>query len=99
MMWDETRGNQWWLYPKVPKGKWVDKSMAPKDFKFVYSDESTGWNDMRITVEGMKIKAWLNNIQITDYDGTGTLDDEIHQSNTTSAKKASSPCKSTSTTN
>lgn len=79
MIWDETRGSQRWLYPKVPEGKWVDESMAPKGFKFVYANQGRGWNDLRIVAEGMKIKAWLNEILVTDYDGTGVLDDAVHR--------------------
>ena len=29
--------------------------------------------------KGLKIQAWLNEIQVTDYDGTGELDDAVHQ--------------------
>jgi hypothetical protein len=79
MMWDETRGNQRWLCPKVPEGKWVDEGMAPKGFRFVYAGEGNGWNDLRIVAHGMKIKAWLNDVQVADYDGTGVLDDAVHQ--------------------
>ena len=79
MIWDETRGSQRWLFPKVPQGKWVDESMAPKGFKFVYADQGSGWNDLRIVAKGLKIQAWLNEIQVTDYDGTGELDDAVHQ--------------------
>jgi hypothetical protein len=79
MIWDETRGSQRWLYPRVPQGKWVDESMTPKGFKFVYADEADGWNHLRIVAKGMKIVAWLNEILVTDYDGTGVLDDAVHQ--------------------
>lgn len=79
MIWDETRGSQKWLYPKVPAGKWVDESMAAKGFKFVYAGEGDGWNDLRILAQAMTIKAWLNGILVTDYDGTGVLNDAIHR--------------------
>ncbi len=79
MMWDETRGAQGWLYPRLPKGKWVDESMAPKGLKFVYAEEGSGWNDFEISAQGLRIRAWLNGGQVTDFDGTGILNDPIHQ--------------------
>jgi hypothetical protein len=79
MIWDETRGSQRWLCPKVPEGKWVDESMAPQGFKFVYAGDGNGWNALRIVAQGMKIKAWLNEVLVSDYDGTGVLDDAVHQ--------------------
>lgn len=79
MMWDETRGVNRWIYPDLPKGKWVDESMTPKDFKFFYADQADGWNDMKIVARGLSVKAWLNGVQVTDLDGAKILDDEIHQ--------------------
>ena len=61
------------------RGPWVDQSMAPKGFKFVYADEGSGWNDLEVRAERMKIQARLNGVQVTDYDGTGVLDDALHQ--------------------
>jgi len=79
MMWDETRDNKCWLYPDVPKGEWVDPSMAPEGMVFYYSDEGPGWNDLEIKAVGTIVTAHLNGVKITDYDGTGVLDDDIHK--------------------
>lgn len=79
MIWDETRGAQGWLYPKVPRGKWVDPSMAPTKLKFLHADEAGGWNDLEIVAQGMTVTARLNGILVTDYDGAGVLDDEVHR--------------------
>jgi hypothetical protein len=78
MMWDETRGNQRWLYPEVPAGEWVDSTMAISKHIF-YFDNDPEWNEMHVIVKGIKIEAWLNGSQITDYDGSGTLDDDLHK--------------------
>jgi hypothetical protein len=80
MIWDETRGNQRWLFPKVPKGEWVDKSMANPKLTARYSDEGDGWNDLEITARGMKLRAVLNEVCIMEYDGEGTLNDALHKS-------------------
>ncbi len=86
MIWDETRGNQRWLYPNVPRGKWVDESMAVPNLVAYYSDEDDGWNDLEITARGMKLRAVLNGVRVMEYDGGGTLDDETHKKRTVGEK-------------
>lgn len=79
MVWDETRGNQRWLYPDVPRGKWVDASMAVAGLTFVYADEGNGWNDLEITAMGTRLRAVLNGVEVMKYDGAGVLDDAVHR--------------------
>jgi hypothetical protein len=79
MIWDETRGVQRWLYPPVPKGEWVDPSMAVEDVPFYYSDDDPSWNQLEISAIGYKLKARLNGVEIMNYDGAGVLNDEAHQ--------------------
>ncbi len=79
MVWDETRGNQRWLYPKVAPGEWVDESMAPPGHTFHYSDQRPAWNQMEIRAEGTHIQAKLNGVSVLDYDGQGVLGDDIHR--------------------
>lgn len=79
MMWDETRDVKHWLYPDIPKGEWVDQSMATPGMVFYYSDEGAGWNDMEIKAVGTRITAHLNGVRITDYNGAGVLDDDVHK--------------------
>lgn len=79
MIWDETRGSQRWLYPDVPRGQWVKDSMAPAGLRFIYSDEGSGWNALEISAAGPRIRARLNGVMVTDYDGAKVLDDDIHR--------------------
>jgi hypothetical protein len=79
MMWDETRGNQRWIFPDVPAGEWVDSTMVLNHIQMNFSEDPTPWNRMRVRVQGNHIKAWLNEIKITDYDGEGILNDGIHR--------------------
>ncbi|HUU18578.1 MAG TPA: DUF1080 domain-containing protein [Sedimentisphaerales bacterium] len=79
MIWDETRGVNRWLYPEVPKGEWVDKSMANPNLAFYYSDEGPGYNDLEITAIGTKVTVVLNGVTITEYNGEGVLNDQTHQ--------------------
>jgi hypothetical protein len=78
MIWDETRGVQHWLFPAVPKGQWVDETMANPSLKFHFSDDPVPWNDFEISAQGTRVKVILNGVTVTDYDGTGVLDDAIH---------------------
>lgn len=79
MIWDETRGNQRWLYPDVPKGTWVNEKMARSGLRFFHSDEGAGWNDLEISARGLKLKAVLNGVTVMEYDGEGVLNDAVHR--------------------
>lgn len=79
MIWDETRGSGRWLYPAVPKGQWVDPSMANPDLLFYHADDEPVWNTLEIAAVGTTITAVLNGITVTHYDGAGTLDDDTHR--------------------
>ncbi len=79
MIWDETRDSGRWLYPAVPKGQWVNPSMANPDLLFYYADDEPAWNTLEITAVGTTITAVLNGITVTRYDGAGTLDDDTHR--------------------
>ena len=79
MVWDETKGVQCWLFPDVPKGEWVDPSMALPGMVFYFSDEGPGWNEFEIKAVGTVVTAHLNGVKVTEYDGTGELDDDVHK--------------------
>jgi hypothetical protein len=79
MMWDETRGNQRWIFPDVPRGKWVDQSMAIGRPKFFYSGDEPAWNDLVITVKGLTVRTQLNGVLVTDFNGAGIIDSPAHQ--------------------
>jgi len=79
MVWDETRGSKRWLWPVVPKGKWVKREMAMPGMKWKYSDQGDGWNEMTITARGTKLTATVNGVTVLDWDGKGVLDDDVHQ--------------------
>lgn len=79
MIWDETRTNQRWLFPAIPRGTWVNEAMARPGLRFRYADDTPAWNDFEITAEGTRVRVVLNGIEVTDYDGAGTLDDPAHR--------------------
>lgn len=80
MMWDETRGYQRWIFPDLPKSEWVRPEMALNEAPFYYADDQPEWNEMEIVVQDNSIKSWLNGVLITDFNGSGILDDSIHAS-------------------
>lgn len=78
MVWDETRGNHRWLYPAVPKGEWVDPSMAVPGLTMRFADDEPAWNDLEITARGTRLQAVLNGVTVMHCDGAGVLDDGAH---------------------
>jgi hypothetical protein len=79
MIWDETRDVKRWIYPDIPKGKWVNESMRKEVPEFHYSDESLKWNELEITVKGWSIESYLNGSRITDFDNKKLLTGEGHK--------------------
>jgi len=79
MIWDETRENNRWLWPEIPKDEWVDSSMAAPGVIFYFNDDDPAWNEMEISAQGTKLQAVLNGVTIMQWDGAGVLDDEVHQ--------------------
>lgn len=79
LIYDETRTEKRWIAPSL--SNWAIKpEQGPSEFVFKYSDDGDGWNSMVIRCEGPRIQTWVNGIQVRDYDGTGVLDSEGHQS-------------------
>lgn len=79
MIWDETRGNQRWLWPVIPKGTWVEPHQAVPGVPFYYSDQGSGWNQMEVSAIGTRLSARLNGVELMSWDGAGVLDDAVHQ--------------------
>lgn len=78
MVWDETRGYQRWIFPDLPDGKWVDPGMAINQAETYYAGMEEEWNEMMIMGEAGSIKAFLNGVQVTDFDNADMLEDSIH---------------------
>jgi hypothetical protein len=79
-LYDETRGVQRWLAPIVGKPSDAKESDAPKGWNWQHADDdSDAWNEITIICEGTKIRSIVNGVTVSDLDGTGILDDKIHQ--------------------
>jgi len=77
-IYDETRGTRRWIQPSLPDSK-MEPSQGSKEWKWKYSDEGDGWNDVRIVCRGTTIQTWLNGNRVADFNGEGLLNDEAHR--------------------
>lgn len=77
LLYDETRGNQRWIYPSLePRNHKLPQDLNT-DMVLHYGDDA--WNTMEVLAQGTRIRCWVNGILATDFDGSGVLDDEVHQ--------------------
>ncbi len=79
LIYDETRGHQRWISPSLKNWEIDSATYAPPKVVQYYADQGPGWNDMTIICKGTHILTIVNNILVTDYDGSGVLDDEAHK--------------------
>ncbi|MBK6281274.1 MAG: DUF1080 domain-containing protein [Draconibacterium sp.] len=81
LIYDETDGVNRWIFPSMPNWK-IGENDVPKSAlqtRLFYADSDPDiWNTMEISCKGLKIKTFVNGNLVTDFDGTGILDDEIH---------------------
>ena len=85
-IYDETRTERRWINPSLPDWKISKEKYAPKKIIYYSDNEGPKWNDMRIICKGMQITTFVNNVKISDYDGTGVLDSEGHKKYNVSTK-------------
>lgn len=78
-IYDETRGHQRWIYPDLPDWQMDSATYAPTVFQHYFADETPQWNDLLIICKGNHITTVVNQVIISDFDGSGVLDDESHQ--------------------
>ncbi len=86
LIYDETRKTRRWIYPSLPNSQITKNEDAPHKVIYYKTKEGTGWNDLRIICKGTRITTFVNNINVADYDGAGTIDDDDHVRNNVSRK-------------
>ena len=79
LIYDETRGHQRWIYPGLENWAIDSATYAPPKVVQYYADKGPGWNDLTIICKGTHIQTIVNNILVSDYEGSGVLDDKAHQ--------------------
>lgn len=78
-IYDETRTVKRWINPSLPDWRIDKEKHAPERVIFYWEDQQTGWNDMTIICKGTNIKTFVNNVLVSDFDGSGLLDSEDHK--------------------
>lgn len=77
LLYDESEQYNRWISPSKPSWK-----ISPQEVKhqapFYYADDKVKWNVLHIICKGTSMKSILNGVLVTDFDGKGILDDEIH---------------------
>ncbi|MBN2349512.1 MAG: DUF1080 domain-containing protein [Bacteroidales bacterium] len=78
-IYDETRDTKRWINPDLPDWNISKEEYAPDTVIYYAEDEGTGWNDLTIIADGNHIVTRVNNVVVSNFDGTGVLDDEAHK--------------------
>jgi len=82
LIYDETEGVQRWIYPSLPNWE-ISPGQAPQramETRFVYfEDDPEAWNNMEIICDGMLVKTAVNGNTVTELDGDGILNDDLHR--------------------
>lgn len=78
-IYDETREAKQWISPIVGPASMAKPAHASKGWKWKKADEGDGWNEVHIICKGTRIQAIMNGVKLTDYDGSGYLDDANHR--------------------
>jgi len=82
LIYDETEGVRRWIHPSLPDWKIVPEQ-APESAQLTtlvyYEDDPEAWNNLEIICKGMMVQTWVNGNRVSEYDGSGILNDEVHQ--------------------
>lgn len=77
LIYDETREERRWIAPSLKDSR-MDPNLKPAQHVFLYADAGDVWNGLVIRCEGMQVKTILNGVVVTDWNGTGVLDNDAH---------------------
>jgi hypothetical protein len=82
LIYDETDGVRRWIYPSLPDWN-ITPEQAPRsalETSLVYFEDSPeAWNDMEIICRGMMVETRVNGNSVTEFNGEGILNDEVHK--------------------
>lgn len=79
LIYDETRTEKRWISPSLTDWKITKDNTSHPRVIFYWEDQISGWNDMTIICQGTKIKTFVNNFLVSDFEGAGLLDNEGHR--------------------
>ena len=82
LIYDETEGIRRWIHPSLPDWR-IEPEQAPEaalNTSLVYfEDDPDAWNNMEIICRGMDIETLINGNKVSQYNGEGVLNDEMHK--------------------
>ncbi|MBF0197252.1 MAG: DUF1080 domain-containing protein [Planctomycetes bacterium] len=73
-IYDETHETKRWIYPSLKDSR-IKPDKAVDGWKW----DSNGWNKVFIRCKGAQIYTLVNGVEISNYDGSGLLDDKDHK--------------------
>ena len=83
LIYDETEDVKRWIHPSLPDAG-ITPEQAPESALetslVFFEDDLEAWNSMEIICEGMNVRTLVNGNQVSEYNGEGILNDEIHKS-------------------
>jgi len=81
LIYDETEDVRRWIHPSLPDWQ-IAPEQAPETALLTqlvfFEDDPEAWNSMEIVCKGMNVETSVNENPVTNFDGTGILDDELH---------------------
>ncbi len=82
LIYDETEDVRRWIYPSLPDWQIVEEqapASALQTSLFYYEEEPDAWNEMEIICEGMHVSTLVNGNLVSDFNGEGILNDDLHK--------------------
>jgi len=83
LIYDETEGVRRWIHPSLPDWK-IAPEQAPETALetslIYYEDDPEAWNSMELICKGMLVETLVNGRLVTEFNGEGILNDEVHRS-------------------
>ena len=79
LIYDETREYKHWINPVTKDWNLSEADVESKKAVHYFDEEGPEWNDLTIICKGMRITTYINNTMVSDYNGTGVLDDKFHK--------------------
>lgn len=83
LIYDETKGIRRWIHPSLPDWR-ISPEQVPatalETSLFYYEDNPFKWNELVIRCKGMGVKTLVNGNPVTDFNGEGIINDEVHLS-------------------
>ena len=77
LIYDETREERRWISPSL-RDATMDPKFKPAHYVFKYADDGDGWNELTLLCKGTQVKTILNGVVMTDWNGSGVLDNAAH---------------------